>query len=214
MPPVPKRSVTTTNSKRNGARRSSIVIATQRRFIELLPRIRQYAERAFGRCKAEAREEAIAEVIANSYVAVAALAVRGKLRIASPAALAKYAVRQFYAGRRVGTPNRSNDLMSKTAQRLYRFRVRSLDTIDDAEILHDSRQPDHRTRSLFDRFALRSDLSTWLHLLPVRERRIAKALACGHSAVEAARRFRLSRSRISQLRRRWLVDWLNFQGES
>jgi hypothetical protein len=61
--------------------------------------------------------------------------------------------------------------------------------------------------------AFRIDFPAWLTRLAPRQRRIAKFLAVGNSTSEAARHFRLSWGRISQLRRELFLDWLQFHDE-
>lgn len=180
----------------------------------MLPRIRNYADYAFRRLNLDAKEEAIAEVTAGCYVALVRLAERGKLESAFPSVLVRYAVRHFHAGRRVGSSSRSDDVMSATAQRRHDFSIKSLDILDDHESIRSPRSnADYRQR-VTELAALRSDLSTWLRQLPTRRRRIAEALARGAVPAEVARAFHLSLSRISQLRRKWLAEWLTFRDKT
>ena len=61
--------------------------------------------------------------------------------------------------------------------------------------------------------ACRIDFSTWLRLLPFRQRKVALMLAQGESTSEAAKKFRVTAARISQLRS-WLKEnWEAFQDE-
>jgi len=63
-----------------------------------------------------------------------------------------------------------------------------------------------------DTAATRIDFGTWLETLPARVRKIATFLATGETTMAAAQRFRLSPSRISQLRRHFYEAWHTFQG--
>ena len=62
--------------------------------------------------------------------------------------------------------------------------------------------------------ASRIDFADWLRLLPERSRRIAETLATGETTKKAAKRFRVTPGRISQLRRELQQNWQDFQGES
>ena len=60
---------------------------------------------------------------------------------------------------------------------------------------------------------VRIDFSTWLQLLPRRLRKIATFLANGETTTAAAKRFRVSQGRISQIRKELFLAWHRFQGE-
>ena len=67
------------------------------------PQIVRHAKYAFRHLRGEACQDAIQEIIANAFVAFVALVRRGKMDLAYPSVLARYAVAQFKDGRRVGT---------------------------------------------------------------------------------------------------------------
>jgi hypothetical protein len=58
------------------------------------------------------------------------------------------------------------------------------------------------------------DLPVWLKSQNRRKRELAKFLAVGNTATEAARRFRVSGARVSQLRGELQASWEEFQGET
>ena len=60
---------------------------------------------------------------------------------------------------------------------------------------------------------VRIDFSKWLQLLPHRLRKIAMFLANGETTTAAAKRFRVSQGRISQIRKDLFLAWHRFQGE-
>jgi hypothetical protein len=60
---------------------------------------------------------------------------------------------------------------------------------------------------------VRIDFANWLKTLSRRSRRVAELLAIGHRAVEVARRFHVSRARVSQLRWELHHSWQAFVGE-
>ncbi len=59
----------------------------------------------------------------------------------------------------------------------------------------------------------RIDLADWFHRMPARRRKIAQALAVGERTGAVAKRFRVSKGRISQMRRWFATDWRKFHGE-
>jgi hypothetical protein len=61
--------------------------------------------------------------------------------------------------------------------------------------------------------AARIDIGLWFATLPRKKRRIAETLATGLTRKAAARKFRLTAGRISQLRREFMDAWSEFQGE-
>ena len=72
---------------------------------------------------------------------------------------------------------------------------------------------DTRTTSVPEIVAFRCDFADWLRNLPRRNRRIAQFLAVGHRTSDAARKFKLSEGRISQLRTELRNAWAEFVGE-
>ena len=71
-------------------------------FLEMLPGIEKYARSAFRGLLAEAREEAVQNVIANALVAYRRLVELDKAALAYPTVLARYGVAHVRSGRRVG----------------------------------------------------------------------------------------------------------------
>ena len=95
-------------------------------FLAILPNIRTHARIAFRHLDPEAREDAVQEVIANCVVAYARLVELGKADLAYAGVLARFAVAQIHAGRKVGTPLRSNDVLSHYAQQRRGLRIERL----------------------------------------------------------------------------------------
>ena len=60
---------------------------------------------------------------------------------------------------------------------------------------------------------MRIDFSDWLKSLSRRLRRIANLLATGETTGAAAKKFRVTPGRISQIRRQLEQSWRTFQGE-
>lgn len=183
-------------------------------FVEMLHTIRRYAEAAFCGLDEEAREEAVQEAVCNALVAYERLDRQGKADVASPSALARFAVAQVRDGRKVGTRQNSRDVMSQTAQQRHGFGVQRLDRYDwvDQEwteaVVEDCRTP------VPDQAAFRIDFPAWLATRSRRDCQVALKLGVGYSGEEVAKQFQLSPGRISQLRRQFHESWLAFHGET
>ena len=95
----------------------------QEGFLKMLPLIEKQARVAFRELTAEAKEDAVAEVVANAMCAYRRLHERGELQRAFASALTRYAVAQYRVGRRVGTPHCSNDVYAHSARPTTRRRV-------------------------------------------------------------------------------------------
>ena len=100
-------------------------------FLAMLPAIRSYARTAFRDLDDEAKEDAVVEVVANALVAYVALYKQGRESLAYRTVLTRYAVAQFRAGRRVGTPQNQQDVLAKRAQSRRGFVVQRLSEITD-----------------------------------------------------------------------------------
>ena len=179
----------------------------------MLPQILTYASYAFRDLRGEARQDAIAEVVASCLVLFKALVQRGKIDLAYPTVLARYAVARFNDGRRVGNSLNSADVLSPYAQRLKGLIVDRLDRRekdDDnawCEILIED-----KTAGPAETAIARIDVDAWLKSLPRRDRKVAKFLVSAtHS--DAAAKFGVSDGRISQLRRSLERSWNAFGNE-
>ena len=185
----------------------------QARFLELLPTIRTAAQVAFRGWDAEAREDAVTEVIANCYVAFARLAARDKVEVAFATVLARFAIRQLRVGRRVGSRFTVQDVMSPVAQRRRGFTVERFDADSAGDDWLEAVTDDMST-PVADQAAFRCDFPAWLTQQNRRTRRIVEALALGHTTNEVAHRFRVTPGRVSQLRRELHSSWQTFHGET
>ncbi len=182
-------------------------------FLALLPQIVQHAKYAFRHLRGEARQDAIQETIANALVAFVALVRRGKMSLAYPTVLAKYAVAQIKDGRRVGNRLNVREVLSPYAQRLKGFRVERLDHYDEDEQAWSAVLVEDRHAGPAEIVRTKIDFSDWLDSLKRRERRIAESLAEGNRTRDVARRFRISAGRVSQLRRELAESWRRFVGD-
>jgi hypothetical protein len=182
-------------------------------FLSLLPAINEQARFAFRGEPYEGRQELIAEVAANAFVAFVRLMDRGLESIIYATPLAQYAIKQVRDGRRVGAKLNVRDISSPYAQRAKGFTVERLDRFDPEE--NQWREvvvEDHRSGPA-EVAASRIDIADWFDRLPRKKRRIAALLATGESTKRTARRFHVSPGRISQLRRELHNAWQDFQGE-
>jgi hypothetical protein len=106
------------------------------------------------------------------------------------------------------------DVLSPYCQKRKKITVERLDRFDDdseewREILIED-----RTAGPAEVVRVRLDFGSWLGSLPPRNRRIAQFLALGNHTGDAARKFKMSEGRISQLRRELKAAWDEFTGEA
>jgi hypothetical protein len=183
------------------------------RFLTMLPQIRAQARVAFGGKSPERREELIAEVFANCWVAFVRLMERGLGDVVYPTPLAQYAIRQVRSGRKVGGSLNVNDVSSGYAQKSKGFSMESLDQYSQRKRQWKEILVEDRRTGPAETAASRIDVGEWLRSLPKRSRVIAETLALGETTKKAARKHGVSAGRISQLRRELKGNWEAFQGE-
>jgi hypothetical protein len=184
------------------------------KFLQLLPKIRARVEFALRGLPRQTREDLIDEAVIDAFVAFMRLAELGKLAVALPTPLADYAVKRTLAGRRVGCQLNRDDVSSFYGQRSHRIRLLRLDRFDGAENCWKEVVVEDRSAGPDEIAAARIDLAEWFRRLPRRNRKIAQRLALGDRTRDVAKRFGLSRGRISQLRREFEDSWNEFQGEA
>ena len=180
-------------------------------FLNMLPSIKAQLRFAFRELDPEERAEAMAEAIANATIVYARLHQLGKIDVAYPSALARYAVAHYRTGRRTGARLNIHDIMSRYAQRRRGIHIERLDRFDAEEGWKEVFVED-RASTPAELAASRIDFADWLGRLPAKRRRIATTLAAGETTLRAARKFRLTPGRISQLRREFRQNWNSFQG--
>ena len=176
----------------------------------MLPKIVSYARIAFRHLGPEARQEALQNVVANTWAAFVGLARRGKLDLAYPTVLARYAVAQVREGRKVGCKLNIRDVLSPYCQAKKGVIVERLDRFDEEE----NAWQDTRTAPVPEIVAFRCDFADWLASLKRRDRRIAESLAIGNRTGDVAKRFDVSAGRVSQLRHELADSWRAFVGEA
>ncbi len=182
-------------------------------FLALLPAILRHAKIAFAYLKPEARAEAVQEVVANACQAYARLVELGKTDIAYATALARYGVKQTRDHRKVGGHLNILDVLSKYCQRRKNLTVERLDKFDHAENVWEEILVEDKHAGPAATACARLDMDSWLKSLPVRHRRIAQYLSLGNRTSQAARKFKVSAGRISQLRKELAANWRAFLGD-
>lgn len=170
----------------------------------ILPAVRTHAYMTFRGLNPEAREEAVAEAMASAYVAYLSLVRRGRAHLAFASTMARFAVNFVRNGRHVGGKDNCKELLNRPVERLDRF-----NHVEDEwmEVLVED-----RTATPAEIAANRMDFMAWFNSLKRRDRRIAKALACGGTTCEVAKRFGISAGRVSQKRREFMDSWYSFVG--
>jgi hypothetical protein len=181
-------------------------------FLEMLPTFRRLAHYAFRHFRRAAREDLLAEVVANAFAAFRRLVARGKAALAYPTVLAKFAIRQVREGRRLGSSTNVKDVLSPYAQHLQRVNVgplcRQQANGDWEDLIVEDRHASPAEVATF-----KIDFADWLKQLKRSKRQLAVRLATGDTTSDAAVRFRLTLSRISQLRKVLRQSWDEFQGD-
>ena len=103
-------------------------------------------------------------------------------------------------------------MSSEYAQRVKHFTLERLDRYDEATGQWRQMLLEDPKAGPADTAAARIDFGTWLRSLPRRQRWIALTLASGETTKAAARKFRVSPGRISQVRKELAASWNAFQG--
>jgi hypothetical protein len=181
-------------------------------FLEMLPTIRRVASYAFRHLRRAVREDYMAEVIANAFAAFRRLVARGKAALAYPTVLARFAIRQVREGRCVGSKRNVQDVMSPYGQRCKGFSVQSLPEASERNEWQELVVED-RHASPAEVAGFKIDFADWLKQLQRSKRQVALRLATGDTTSDAARRFQVTQSRVSQLRQELRQNWDEFQGE-
>jgi hypothetical protein len=185
----------------------------QERFLAMLPLIRQQATIAFRRCRPEAKEELVQEVIANCYRTWCRLVEQGKDSEGYATPLANFAIRQVHDGRRIGGSERELDILSRQAQRRHGFAVEPIHRQGAQRGVWDELLVEDRKAGPAETAAARLDFYEWLKQLSKRNRQIAKALSVGETTSAVSEKFALTAGRVSQLRVWLRSHWELFQGE-
>jgi hypothetical protein len=197
--------------ERNNASEASTNTAWQSRFLALLPSIERHAKFRFRHRSPELRAELVEETVARALLDYVRLVQRSQEHKACAGALARYAVAQVRAGRRVGGRLNVRDVSSGYCRKRKGVQLEPLDRHDEEcgnwqEILVED-----RSAGPADIASARIDVERWLESLSERDRCLAKQLAAGETTRGAARLFGVTAGRISQRRRKLEANWSAFQ---
>jgi len=182
----------------------------QAEFSRMLPRIENHARFQFRGLRGDRLDEAVQEVVCHACQAYSHLVTQGRAEVATWSSLAKFALKRYRAGRRVGGSLNVNDICSVHCRLRKGVQVQSLRRWDDqgqgwTEILVEDKKSTPAEIA-----AARIDYPDFLATLCPRVRRITESLATGESTGQVAQRFRISPGRISQLRKELKLAWEQF----
>jgi hypothetical protein len=187
-------------------------------FLAHLPRFEAHARFAFRRLGCpHARADRVAETIGLAWRHFAALARRGKRPEEFVTTLALRCSQAVKAGRRLAGCETGQDVLSPVAQVRHGVSVVRLPDHDREFDRHPlpgelaEALTDNTKSAVPEQAAFRVDFPRWRASLRRRDRKILDALAGGERTADAARRFKLSPGRISQLRREFEQSWREFQ---
>jgi len=182
-------------------------------FLKFVPDIERYARWLLRDLRAEEREEAVCEVLAFAFCAFRCLARHGKRDLAYATPLARFGVARFRCGRRSYSKRIGRDVFSHVVQRRRGFSLQSLHSADSRGNIWLEILADDTVTPVPAQVAFRLDFASWLRSLKCRDRKLVKLLAVGNTPGETAKRLRISRARVSQLRSQLQDGWRKFQGE-
>ncbi|MGH7172560.1 MAG: hypothetical protein ACRELG_19955 [Gemmataceae bacterium] len=202
--------------------------AVQAHFVAILPRIELHAKIYFRDVKCpNKREDYIQETRALAWLYFARAIEQGKDPLTFVSQIATYAARHARSGRHVCGQEKSRDALSPLAQRCRGFTVQSLPTSTTqpreqfyanphGQRLMDAleeRLQDNTLTAVPDQVCFRLDFPVWLNTLSDRDRRVVEDLMQDERTLDVSRKFRISPSRVSQLRRELMQHWRRFCGE-
>ncbi len=179
----------------------------------MVPAIVKQARHAFRYLGAEARSEVIQDVIVSAMLAYVGLWKGGKVDLAYPSVLARFAVAQYHDGRRAAVKLNCRDVSSPYARRKKGIHLESLHRHDGGDQTWRDILVEDKHAGPAETAAARIDFAVWLASLTQRDRQIAEVLSHGETTDEVSRRFHVSPARISQKRREFFESWQTFQGE-
>lgn len=171
--------------------------AWHRTYLAMVHTIRDRARFAFRHFDPEARDEAVQQVLVSTFLAFGRLVEQSRSHLASPSALARFAIAQVRVGRCMDVRLNSNEVLSRYAQRRRGFRVQQLAQSGSHEpsrkLLIEDRGANPAELAL-----TRVDFEDWLTTLTPRLQIVANALAEGHTVTQVANQLQISVGRVSQ----------------
>jgi hypothetical protein len=190
--------------------RHGLLAALQAEFLAvILPRVLQHGRVYFRhvRCRSR-REDCVAEMVALAWKWFIRLAQRGKDATRFPTTLATFAARAVRSGRRACGQEAAKDALSPLAQTRHSFLVQSLPAYSTlaGNPLFEA-LADNTVTPPPEAAAFRLDFPRWLGSLGARNRDIAEDMALGFRTQELSKKYGVCASRISQMRREFLLAW-------
>ncbi len=190
--------------------------ALQGRFLRLLPRIEMHGQIYFRDVRCPSRKaDAIQEMRALAWKWFVRLARRGKNPGDFVATFVRLVARAVNSGRRLAGMESAKDVMNSRTQKRRDFAITRVPDIGtQSESPWTDALKDNFATPPPDAAAFRIDFPQWLTTLSERDRRMVNRFILGERTNEMARRFGLSKARVSQLRREFLQGWARFHGEA
>jgi hypothetical protein len=185
----------------------------QEQFVAMLPEIERLLKIAFRNIPSEGRNDACEEGLFHCIWSYFQLYEQGRAEAATASSLVWFAMLQVRRGRVAGCRSNGREVMSRYAQIGHGFKVVPLQNHDPDDDTWVNDVVESRNTSVLDQIAIRMDFRSWLKSLGRRTRRIALDLAKGFRTSEVSRKYSLTPSRISQLRRELQASWQLYQGE-
>lgn len=161
----------------------------------------------------EDREEATQEMIALAFSYYQSLVDRDKTDSVFSTPLGDFAIRSFFAGRRV-TGMSSTDITSPRCQKLDRAEVIRLEyrSKTDNKLKEINVYDKYHKPSTIAGFKI--DFEAWIDTLDDKKKEILFTILEGYSTGELSKRFGVSPGRISQLRHELAASWKTFVADS
>lgn len=175
-------------------------------FVAMMPGIVKHARYKLRHLRAEARSEAVQDVLVTAMFFYVRLHQSRRRDLAYPSVLARFAVARYRDGRRAAHSMNSHDVLSPYQRRRSHSRSNSASEAWNELLIEDRHAGPAQTA------AARIDFAEWFSSLSRRDQKIARALAQGDATREVAARFHVSPGRISQKRREFLDSWRRYHG--
>lgn len=191
-------------------RRQSVPPCWQSAFVEMLPDIENDARYHLRNLKGEALDEAVQEVVCHACQSFAQLVAQDRAEVATWSTLAKFALKRYREGRRVGGSLNVNDVCSVYCRRQKGVRVLPLGQWDDERQEWTELLVEDKKSTPSEIAATRIDYPAFLATLSPRNRRLTQRLVAGDSTGEVSRQFGISIGRVSQLRKQLRLAWEKF----
>jgi len=149
--------------------------------------------------------------LVSAFINIRQLAEQGRLDEARASPIARFAIAAYRCGRCGGLPQNSTDIFADRCRFLGRSVIKYTGVTDAfaAEIV----KP-HMQSSVFRQVSFKIDFfESWHAELSDSDKRFIRDLGMGDTPGEVAVKYRISPSRVSQIRRRLADSWYEFISE-